>query len=277
LKAFFILGFVTLTLVGFTQPTEKEQQVIVNEGFELYRLELASWNSSDLLASIWGINSLDSIHGYLSYRQGNTYNTIYYGGEKQFRIYANFVFDSVCSMESAIMDITPRNAGRKETELITMRHDALERVGRNENNFFEIIEKTSLNLIPVITAKERKVIILTGPQETGNVLFGNDFALEYSAENKFVSQTKLHQNLITVPMESEAGNVIATKHTHQEPTSEYITTTDICTLLLYGDYTNWKKHVVISDNFVSIWDVEKKTLDIISRKEFEKREKEKNK
>lgn len=275
LSGYFLAGFVFTPKTGLAQLSEKEQKAIIDEGYELYRLELASWNSSDLLTSIWGISTLDSIEGYLSYRQGNAYNTIYYGGEKEFRIYANFVFDSLSSIQSAIMDLTPRAAAHRETQLITMRTDALERIGKNEGNFFEPHEKTSFNLIPMITANERKVIVLCGPQETGNVLFGNDYVLEYGEDNKFKAQTRLHGNLSVIPMETtpDSLHVFATAHTHAHPASGYITPTDICTLLLYGDYTNWEQHSVISENYFSIWDLKKKTLRIVASNAAEKTEK----
>jgi hypothetical protein len=238
----------------------------------LYRLELASWNASDMITSVTGMPSLDSIRGYLSYRQGNNYNTIFYGGEKNDRIYGHFVFDSLCTVETAVVDLMPRNTGSREKPVIALRENAGERIGRNDGEFFEVFEKTMFNLIPVVTEKERKVVVLTGPQETGNVLFGNDYVLHYDAENKFKSQTKLHRNLITVPMEaqSERGNVFASIHSHASPTSEYITSTDICTLLLYGEYTNWTQHYVISDKFVSIWDLQKRSLEMMSRKAWDK-------
>lgn len=272
MKAFIISGYLLLSVVSLAQPADKEQQAIVEEGFELYRLELAAWNASDLLSSIWGVSSLDSIEGYVSYRQGNSYNTIFYGGDNPYKVYANFVFDSVCSIESAIMDITPRIAAKKETELILIRTDALERVWKNEGKFFELFENTSFNLIPVIHGNSRKVVVLTAPKEDGNVLFGNDYVLEYTADNKFQKRTKLHRNLIPIPMESQSDSieVSATIHSHLEPTPEYITATDICSLLLYGEYTNWKQHFVFSDKFVSIWDVEKKSLLILTRKAFDK-------
>lgn len=245
----------------------------------LYKLEQASWNASDLITSVTGLTSLDSIRGYLSYGWGNEYNAIFYGGEKKDRIYGHFVFDSLLSVETAVIDLMPRNANSKEKPLIALREDADELIKRDAGKFFERFEKTSFNLIPVITEKGKKVVVLTGPQETGNVLFGNDYELHYTADNKFKSQTKLHSDLSVAPMEakSQGGVVYAELHAHAGGDAPYITATDICTLLLYGEYTNWTQHFVISDKFVSIWDLQKKSLQVITRKEWDKRAKEKAK
>lgn len=272
MRLYSIIGCALLFSVAHAQLAESERQAIIDEGNELYLLELASWNSSDLLSSIWGVSTLDSIEGYLSYNQGNSYNTIYYGGNNPSRIYAHFVFDSVSSLQSAIMDITPRNAARTENALIAMRTDALERVGKNEDGFFTLFEKTSFNLIPIIKGSVRKVVILTAAQEEGNVLFGNDYVLEYSPENKFLHARKENHAMSQAPMEVKENNrgEFISWHTHTEGEPEYITATDVCTLLLYGEYTNWDKHVVISGSVASVWDVRKRTLEIISRKACDK-------
>ncbi|MCK6607990.1 MAG: hypothetical protein L6Q46_06735, partial [Flavobacterium sp.] len=62
----------------------------------------------------------------------------------------------------------------------------------------------------------------------------------------------------------------ATMHSHLPETGEFITSTDICTLMLYGKLYNLKEHFVISEKYVSIWDCEKDTLNVMTREAFEK-------
>ena len=43
-----------------------------------------------------------------------------------------------------------------------------------------------------------------------------------------------------------------TIHNHQEETGDFITATDICTLMLYEKFAKWKNHIVVSKKYMSI-------------------------
>ncbi len=51
---------------------------------------------------------------------------------------------------------------------------------------------------------------------------------------------------------------------HSHVISDLINPTDICTLLLYKEFVDWKTHYVMSKKFVSIFDLEKETLSVIT-------------
>lgn len=59
-------------------------------------------------------------------------------------------------------------------------------------------------------------------------------------------------------------------HNHQAETGDFITATDICTLMLYEKFTNWKNHIVLSKNYASIWNCKTNELQIISAEAFNK-------
>ncbi len=59
-------------------------------------------------------------------------------------------------------------------------------------------------------------------------------------------------------------------HSHSEETGEYITPTDICTLMLYEKYANWKTHIVVSQKYLNIWDCNTNELTLLSNKEAKK-------
>ena len=59
-------------------------------------------------------------------------------------------------------------------------------------------------------------------------------------------------------------------HSHLPEYNEIITPTDICTTMLYQDYTKWENHTVLSKEYVSIWDCEKNELIILTREAWEK-------
>jgi hypothetical protein len=97
---------------------------------------------------------------------------------------------------------------------------------------------------------------LTGPQKSGVVIFGNDYLLTFDSDNKLTSTKQLHRNIM--PMQyggkEEDGKVIeGTIHSHQPETGEFITATDICTLMLYEKAAKWNQHNVVSKEYLNIW------------------------
>lgn len=50
------------------------------------------------------------------------------------------------------------------------------------------------------------------------------------------------------------GEQETTIHSHLPETGDYITATDICTLMLYEKAAKWKSHNVVSEKFLNIWD-----------------------
>lgn len=59
-------------------------------------------------------------------------------------------------------------------------------------------------------------------------------------------------------------------HSHLESTGNHITSTDVCSLMLYGNYVNWKQHIVLCDKNVSLWDFNNKNLIILTKKAWKK-------
>jgi hypothetical protein len=134
-------------------------------------------------------------------------------------------------------------------------------------------KNTNLNLIPIIHKGQRKVYVLTGPTEAGVVIFGNDYLLTFNKKNQLTSKKALHRNIISVDYAEEpvpGAEAVATMHTHARETGDFITATDICTLMLYSKFANWKQHMVVSEKYVSIWNCETNKLITISKALFEK-------
>jgi len=102
------------------------------------------------------------------------------------------------------------------------------------------------------------------------VILGNDYLLTFDSNNKVKSKQKLHQNIIPVDFKADSVQEASTMHTHLPSTGDYMTPTDICTLLLYGEMSQWKQHYTLSQDFISIWDVEKRDLVMLTRKAWEK-------
>lgn len=262
LSLLLFLSFVNL----YAQP---DGDKILKEGQLLYRLEKASWYGTDFLFDRFP-NKRNQIGGYLSYQgDNNKIFTIFFERNFTSHVLVRFQFDSLPKQNPIGIDTINLIANQTESDLIQIRQDALEKINTNSDKFFSFYKNTSYNIIPVITQTERKVYSITGPQTSGVVLIGNDYLFKYDSENNFISKEKIHNTLIQLPAKMDsARNAIATMHSHV--ISDIIDPTDICTLLLYRDFVEWKQHYVISSKYVSIFDLDKEKLVIMKKKDWEK-------
>jgi len=242
---------------------------ILAEGKLLYRLEKASWYATDDFMARFP-EKMAFIRGYLSY-EGEDHHiyTIFLGGEGGDSVMLRYRFDSIPEFPLYI-DTATTEAKSCEEDLIAIRQDAAERITINEDNFFTFYKNTSFNLIPLITEKERKVFILTGPQLANMVIIGNDSGLDYDKHKRFKGKMQLHKSLLQYPYRSDDPEDKLKTTMHSHIVTEYITSTDICTLLLYRDFVEWKQHYVISKDYVSIFDMEKETLVTMTKKAWDR-------
>jgi len=240
---------------------------IMDEGKLLCRLEKASWYATDYFLEKLE-SKKDSLGGYLSYQNNDRIVSIFFSRYDSSHILARFTFGLLPRKEPLSVDILNNAPTPEEIGLITIRQDAFRRIYSDTTGFFRHYDNTSFNLIPINNHIGKKVFVLTGPGEAGNVLIGNDYLFTYKANNEFAKKEKLHNSLITFPYKGKENKVTATTHSHI--LSEYITSTDVCTLLLYKDFLEWNQHIVFSQNYVSILDLGKETLIILTKEAFNK-------
>ncbi len=260
-SSFFII------LKGYAQKVDSDK--VLEEGKLLYHLEQASWYATDHMLSHF-ITKQGLVKGYTSYKSpdGNVH-TVFYDTNTPATILIDYVFDAPPFSIPSRVDSLNREANDFEQSLIDMRNDAINRLNENEDEFFTFYENTSNNFIPIIKGKERVVFILTAPAELGGVLLGNDYKLIYSKKNKLKDKIKIHKSLLNFPFESETEERVRfTVHSHV--ITPLISSTDICTLLLYKDDLKWDQHFVLGNDWVSIFDIQKASLAIMKREVWEK-------
>jgi hypothetical protein len=113
--------------------------------------------------------------------------------------------------------------------------------------------------------------VLTGTSAHGVVLFGNDYLINFDAAGNATTLKALHKNLIPVYMKTENGQIVlGGMHTHLPSSSEFITATDICTLMLYEGFTSWTTHCVLSEKYASLWDCKRNRLTIMTIEAWKK-------
>ena len=278
-----ILTLITLSVFGQKNPTE-EAQPIVDEGKSLYKSEMASWYGTDLFLENY--KDRENIGGYFSYTDNDIAKCIFFSKAENPKVIGTISFDSTYNLKTAITDLTERDFTQIENDLLQIRLIALEELNTNSDGLFKFYENTNPNIIPLINGQEKKVYILTGPQQSGVVIFGNDYLLTFDKNNKLSTKKQLHKNIIPIEYgNTEDGKeVVGAMHSHLPETGDFITATDICTLMLYEKFAKWETYNVVSEKYLNIWNCETDQLTVISmdavekiNKDQEKRKKKKNK
>ena len=231
----------------------------------LYRSEAASWYGTDVFLEKLK-SKKQSSGGYFSYTDAKEAKCVFFSKEDNPKVLAVISFDSTYNPATAHLDSMPRAFTQHESSLYTIRKKALEII--NTDTLFKQFKNTSFNVIPIIDKTKRRVYVLTGPAVSGVVVFGNDYQLDFDRRNEVIAKKRLHKNLIPMEYGKEKGQTAA-MHSHLPSTGEYITATDICTLMLYEKYPGWKQYYVISPSYVSIWSCEKDELVILTKKAWD--------
>lgn len=255
-----------LTILMTIPLSAQDREEILAEAWLLYHSERASWHGTDIFFEKFP-EKKEITGGYFSYSEDKKHTCIFYDKSEDPTVLATITFDDSFVVEAADVNTTSRKLDVREKELFIIREKAFNE--SIKDTLFKRYQKTSLNFVPLIIKNKKKVYALTGPSVSGVVIFGNDYLITFDKKNNITSKKELHQNIIPIEYNNSVDEV-TTMHSHTEETGDLITATDVCTLLLYGPYANWKKHIVISKENVSIWDCSKEELLIMTRKAWEK-------
>lgn len=276
-----ILTLLSLSVFGQKNPTE-EAQPIVAEGKLLYKSEMASWYGTDLFLENY--KNRDNIGGYFSYTDNDISQCIFFSKSDNPKVIGTISFDSTYNVKTAKTDLSERDFTSNENDLYVIRKIALSEA--KSDTLFKTYKNTNLNFIPLINEKEKKVYVLTGPQQNGVVIFGNDYLLTFDTNNKLTLKKQLHKSIIPINFggkEEEGKQIEGAMHSHLPETGDFITATDICTLMLYEKFAKWKTHNVVSKKYLNIWNCETDQLTVITmdtlkkiKKDHEKRNKKKS-
>ncbi|MBS0647037.1 MAG: hypothetical protein JSR97_10680 [Verrucomicrobia bacterium] len=277
-----LLTLLCFNVFGQDNPTEQAQPIVA-EGKRLYKSEMASWYGTDLFLENYKDRA--NVGGYFSYSENEVAKCVFFSKADKPKVIGTISFDSTYNTKTAKIDLTERDFTPNENDLYAIRKIAL--VTINSDTLFKTYKNTNLNLIPLINGNEKKVYVLTGPEQNGVVIFGNDYLLTFDKDSNLTSKKQLHRNIIPINYdgkEEEGKEIEGTIHSHLPETGDFITATDICTLMLYEKFTKWKQHNVVSQIYLNIWNcltdqltvIPMSTIDKIN-KDQEKRNKKKQK
>ncbi|MES2275119.1 MAG: hypothetical protein V4592_03790 [Bacteroidota bacterium] len=274
-KMLILMAFCTCIKIAAAQSPDLIHiaDSVEREGKTLYQSEIASWYGTDIfLEKCKG--KAGRIGGYVSYDTGSGMNNIFFSRDEVPVVLATMSFPYDVKPQNCTIDSTERKLTDVETRLYHLRQTAIKLINANKDTIFRFYNNTSLNPIPIIINGQKRVYALTAPKNNGVVLFGNDYLLTFDQQDRLIKTLKLHKGLIpesTRQMGKDSGSIaLASVHTHLPEYSPYITATDICTLMLYEKSTTWNQHVVISKDFVSIWDCKRDKLAILTQEAWKK-------
>lgn len=262
---FFFSFLIVTTSYGQNQKVISE---IVEEGKTLYQSEMASWYGTDVFSEKFN-DKKTQIGGYFSYSDGELTKCVFVTKGEKPKALVTVAFDKTFEVEKAIATNEERALTATEEQYNMLRQKAIELI--NSDTLFKVYNNTSLNLIPVIRNGQRKVFVLTGPKVNGVVVFGNDYQLLFDENNNVTEKKRLHKNIIPINYSPEEGKEASlAMHSHLPETGDYITSTDICTLMLYEKFAKWKQHIVMSKKYVSIWNCESDELTVLTKEAWDK-------
>lgn len=243
---------------------------ITREGKALYRSEFASWYGTDIFtAKCKHTKALAA--GYFSYDNGHGLVNVFFSKEPQPKVLATTTFGYDLDAKRYSLDTTARVFTPVEKDLYTIRKRAIERI--NKDTIFKTYSNSELNPVPIIVNGVKKVYVLTGTSANGVVLFGNDYLVSFDEGNNIISAKKMHKGLIVSEISRDSTKIqVSGMHNHLPEYSEFITSTDICTLMLYEKFTNWNQYSIISKDYMSMWDCKTNQLLIITMEEWKKRD-----
>lgn len=247
-----VFGFLMVSLASSSQRNDAVDSIL-REGELLYRLEMASWHATDLVLRKHK-DKAGQIGGYFSYEQGRQVSCVFYSKSVNPAIIATVSFDTSLNTATARVATNQRKFTRHEEKLYNIRKQALAEI--NTDKLFSRYEHTSFNLIPYADSSHGKVFVLTEPQVSGVVIFGNDYLLVFDGKDSLLHKQSLHPTIIPVDFgKDDDPELRETFHLHGNEAGKFISPTDICTLLLYHRFAKWSQHLVMSKSHVCAWDL----------------------
>lgn len=259
----------TLTLLLFTlSPLVNGQTGPENfkEGFLLRRLELASsFAVSELKANHKSISKSEFLD--VSYENDNKeIETLILRGLESPELLVRFKFDSLPKPTPLLTSTTELKLSSFETKLIELFVDATTKIQSQYEGNFTPTNGTDFRAIPLQTDELKKVIVYSKPKKRLNYVFlGNDYELLYDSTGGFESIKKFHSRTTNIPLISSQGMVTV----HEHSTSDEISSTDVCSLLLNKDRIRWKQHIVLNPEYVSVFMIDREEYILMMREEFD--------
>lgn len=262
----FLSCFFTVAVWGQNQLPNTNIDEITDIGKALYRSEMTSWLGTDaFMANFKSLRAKTG--GYFSYEKDSMLHCIFYSKDSISKVLCVISFDRNFSSNVSQLDQIERPFTTEEQDYYELRKAAQKAL--LTDTIFKFYENTNPNIVPLIRNGVKSVYVLTGPKSDNVVIIGNDYLLSFNQHNELQGIKKLHKNIIPISY-TNSDSASVTMHSHLPETGDYITPTDICTLMLYEKAAKWEQHIVMSKNHVTIWDCKNNRAAALTREAWEK-------
>lgn len=239
--------FIFLSIAVFSQDLDQISNQILSEGIELYRNEHASWISTDSVPE----EDKALINGYFTYWNGNNYISIYVDSTDQIALY-QFFFQPAEGIELTLIK-TLKNVPLTglERNILSVRKKAIG-IASWWYQQFGYDQIVNPNAIIYRTSPQFEVYVIPGAKQSGLLPIGGDMRMVFKPDGELGKMDAIHNNLIPFEIETHEEIVyLAHEHRGKRLAKEYITATDVCTLLLYREFLKEEKHLTVHKKFVS--------------------------
>lgn len=255
MKKYTILLFIWFPSFGQTVDLKTQAGRILQQGDNFYRLLVA--NSKTLQ-----LNDTDDL--IFTYNENEQLVSIAFHKDKSDKISRTVRFDW-----KSLEMISDNKESRTETEMERLFKKMV--LNMYASTMYFPLPKSFWAIIESQDAAFSAYLI---PRQESNteLILGNDFLFKYKQNGEFKDFKHLHNNAIPIPTKFQNKDELeGTLHTHANRNDDFITALDIATILSYKQKVDWTKHLVTSNKYVSIFDMDKMTLEIITRKDYETR------
>lgn len=228
-----IISLISCTLLAQTiEISEIELKAkldsVLTEAHLLYKYESTAWISTDLAKENKTIKK--DYGGFFAYEEQGITKIIILGKKSQICI-AEYSFENDYKNPKSI-NTESRELSDKEKYLIDVREKILNNLSDKKYEV-TIPDGYSPNFILLPFADKYKLYIILGTSQRDVIPFGNDYLFIANRNGKIESWQKFHSWVIPGYTKFNGNKVTELTHSHLR-TTPLITSTDICTFMLYA-------------------------------------------
>lgn len=257
MKNFLVILICSLFFINLNHAQNNFKQIedsILAESVLIYQLEgSARLAKKELMTKFSKKYLRKEVDDRISYKKGDSIICVYYSNKNdEVQIKNTFIFKANLDLDAISTDNSVRNPSEQELQLISIHNHVYELVKRNPMVY---TKPQASELRPIIFKNgDAFRVYLIVFRNKAEVPFGNDYLVNMDSTGSIINWKRIHKSFLTAPYIHHTGYTIKDHiHTHLQQ-SPFISTTDICLVLLAKPYIKWESITTISD-YRCIYDI----------------------
>jgi hypothetical protein len=258
---FIISLFFSLSAWGQNiQVTSKMRIEVAYEGITLYQLETLVQASADY---IWDNANMGALKGYVAFKEDNIFHCIYWNGAYD-NLEVIHAFSTEDPEDPTLLRVNNerREMTPEEQKYYDMKMQALTFI-KGDSEMFNAPNGLRLNINFIKASDRIKGYIMPYTTQDSLIPLGNDYIINFTKGGELIDYDVIHadfQEIDMTKMKKDADGNIKTVQSLNNSQVPHISQTEICNLLLYSPYQEDHEHYVVSDQYVSIFNLKKRFL-----------------